>query len=618
MWNRYNSFVKRFRSAVVLLSVLIPASFAVAAPPAPGNNPQGLYNAALAAAKAGDYSRAVTLCRQTLKLSPDVAPVWGTLARLLAQQQRYSDAIVAAQKAVALAPKTVPFRADLANFYLLAEQRTEAATVAQKTLALDPKNDVALATLATCRLTDKRYKEAIPLLERLSAVRGGKDRAVSQRLVLAQKAIGDKAGAVRTAKALAAKYPADAEAALAVVYLALDNKDRLTTQNYITRLAKLAPQSPLPDYYRGLLALSDITKTDTERLRNGERAFQKAVNRSPTESILLAQLGYSQLGQDTKEKIEAARTNLMAAVLYANHDPVARQGLALVAEKERFWDDAAAQYEAVLQINPDDDKSRRRYAGVLRLAGRNEECYRQFYTLASRFPKDTLYLKELATYFIADKQFPKARGAYEQVLERDPKDADALLGIAQTYASENKKREARDAFERVIKASPKQETPYLLLAQMYHDDGADQESMATLERLLVAVPDSNAARWQLIEGYIAAKKDTEALAQIDRLTLKKGDPNNNRYRLAKGTLHLARERWSEAASEFERLVAEEPENPEFVLALADAQRKAGRNTEADANYERAARLAEAVLNRSPDDPSARTVLERARKAQNKP
>jgi tetratricopeptide (TPR) repeat protein len=568
------------------------------------------------AAKSGDYARAISLCRETLKKSPDAAPVWATLGRLLSDTGRFTDAVAAARKAVALSPKFAPFHADLSDFLLRGGRRAEAMVSARKALSIDPRNDVALTTLATCHLAERRFKEAIPLLTRLQAVRGGKDRGVSRTMVDAYRRAGDNAGAMRSAKAFANKTPKDAESVLSVIYLALALEDRVTTAAYIPRLEKLAPKSPLPDYYRGLLALSDATKPSQERLQNGERFFQKAVDRSPNEPILRAQLGYAQLGQG-KEKRGEARSNLTAAVMYANHDPVARRGLALVGEQEVFWEDAAAQYEALLKITPNDDDSRRRYAGVLLSMGRKEEGYRQFYTLATRLPKNTVFLKELASFFTQEKQFAKARTAYEQALERDPRDAAAMLGIAQSYASEKKKKEARDAFERVLQADPKNETAYLLLAQLYIDDGADAQALRTLERLLVAVPESNAGRWQLIERYIVAKKDVEALAEIAKLTLRQGDPNRNRYRLAVGNLHLTRGRWKEAASEFERLTLEEPENPDFFVALAEAFVKGGQKSDADANFAKAVRLAEAALVKTRGgDRDARAALIHARGAQN--
>ncbi|MBC7809321.1 MAG: tetratricopeptide repeat protein, partial [Akkermansiaceae bacterium] len=360
--------MKRFRSAVLLLSALIPASFAVAAaPPAPVADPRALYEAATVAANAGDYPRAVALCRQALKVSPEAAPVWATLGRFLSKQLRHNDAIAAAQKAVALSPKFAPFRADLGNFYLQAERRVEAAVSAQKALSLDPRNDIALTTLATCRLAERRDKEAIPLLTRLQSVRGGKNRAVSQMLLATYRRVGDLAGALRSAKAFAAKTPGDAGSVLRGGQIAVENRGQVSTQQYAAKLKTLAPQSPLPDYYLGLLALSDPTKSPIDRFQNGERLFQKAVDRSPNETFLRAQLGYAQLGQVSdddlgKGKIAAARTNLTAAVLYENHDPVSRRGLAMVAEKERFWEDAAMQYEAVVKITPGDNESRRRYA----------------------------------------------------------------------------------------------------------------------------------------------------------------------------------------------------------------------------------------------------------------
>ena len=617
--------VKRFYAACVL-SVLLAAPVAAVAAPPPASKTAALYDAALAAARAGDPVRAAALCRATLKLSPNAAPVWATLAGLLAGRMQHADAIAASRKAVALAPKSAPFAADLSDIYLRAGKRADAEATASRALALNPRNDTALSVAATCRLSTRRDKEAIPFLTRLLAVRGGRDRAVSQNLVAAHVRTGDNRGALTAAKAFAAQSPGDAEALLAVVDLATQIGDRETATVYVAKLAQVVPKSPLPAYYRGRIALLDPAKPLGERYALAEKSFQNAVNAAPAEATLRVQLGFAQLAQTDGlkgaariAKIAAARTNLVAAVLYDNHDPAARRGLALVAEQEGYWSDAATQYDALLRVTPDDTAARRRYAGVLLSAGRKPEAYQQFYELAIRLPGDTVYLKELASFLLFDKDHVKARGVYGQVLERTPGDADALVGIGRCYADDGKPRQARDAYEAAITADPVRETPYLLLAQVQINDGdSDADAVATLERLLLAVPGSQAGRWQLIERYVRAKRDTDARREIGKLTLTKGDPQRNRYRLAAGNLRMVREHWADAVADFETIAADEPDNAEVLFALAGAYTKANRTGDAATVYEKIATVAQVRLTNSATDADARAALVRARAAQNKP
>jgi predicted Zn-dependent protease len=149
------------------------------------------------AAKAGDYSRAITLCRETLKIARIRHRLGDTGTALVGQGASYRSHR-GGKKIHRKRPKSALFHADLASFYLRAGDRAAAETHARKALSIDPRNDLALTTIATCYLAARRDKEAIPFLTRLLAVRGGKDRAVSDTLIGSYRRAGDKAGAVRT------------------------------------------------------------------------------------------------------------------------------------------------------------------------------------------------------------------------------------------------------------------------------------------------------------------------------------------------------------------------------------------------------------------------------------
>ncbi|MBC8141318.1 MAG: tetratricopeptide repeat protein [Armatimonadetes bacterium] len=256
---------------------------------------------------------------------------------------------------------------------------------------------------------------------------------------------------------------------------------------------------------------------------------------------------------------------------------------------------------------------------MLLSAGRKPEGYAQFYELATRLLQDTLHLKELASFYLDDKNYAQARATYGQILERAPGDTDAFVGMGQAYAEDGRFPQARDAYRAAIVSAPRRELAYLLLAQLYINDGeTDAEAIATLEELLKALPGSQTGRDQLIERYIRAKRDDDAKREIGKLVLQKGDPNRNRYRLALGNLLMVREKWTEAVTEFERIDDEEPGNPVAILALAGAYIKAGRATDAAIAYEKAAVAAESALRQNSRDQDVRNALIQARTAQKNP
>ncbi|MBC8141319.1 MAG: tetratricopeptide repeat protein [Armatimonadetes bacterium] len=309
------------------------------------------FNAALNAARMGDAVRAIALCRAALKESPRAAPIWATLAGLLSEQGYAADAVAASRKAVALEPKDPAFLANLSDFLLRAGESDAAEKTARRALAINPKSDTALSALVSCYLTTRRDADAIPLLMRLQTVRGGQDRAVAQNLIAAQLRVGDRNGALATAQKFATFTPADPEAMLAVVDLATQAGNVAVAEKYIARLAKIAPKSPLPAYYRGRLALTETGKPPVARLATAESALRKAVSLAPKEAMFRVELGVvliTQAGNLTGAaqgaKLSAARTQLTAALMQENHNREARRALAVVAEGEKNWVDAAAQY----------------------------------------------------------------------------------------------------------------------------------------------------------------------------------------------------------------------------------------------------------------------------------
>ena len=631
---RYNDGVKSLptdRRLILSLLVFALATAAQAAPPkltvrsaGPQTNAvamnaaaQQLYTKAMAAAQAGDYAGAAALCRQVIRTVPTAAPVWGTLARLLALQQQLPDAISAARMAIRLSPKTVGYQADLSQYLMQFGNTAEAEAAAKQALALDPKSDPALSTLATCLMQAKHPADAIPILRRLQDVRGGTDRAVGQGLIAAQLQTGDVKGALASAKTLAAKRLTDAELWLGVADLGMRVDDAAAVKEATDKLVLFAPKSPLPYYYRGRLLFGDTKVPIANRFQRAEAQFQKAVNMAPGESIFRSQLGIAQ-ALEGKDHFTSARVNLNIALLQNNHDIVARRGLALIGERTADWDSAAVQYDALVRLAPNDDTARRRYAGVLINDHRRQEAYRQFWVLISHNPKDVVYLKELASYFLVDQSFADARSAYAQVLERVPNDPDGLLGSARCYAEEGDKKKAESFYLQTIERIPKKETAYLLLAQVYTDDGATADSIHILERLVAAIPDNNSGRLMLIERYITAKRDDDARREIAKLTLRKGDPNRTSYRLAAGNLMMVRQHYAEAAAEFARIADEEPNNADIALALADADSKAGKADDARTLYEKAAHLCEVTLLKDPSNGNVRASLVRARTAQGTP
>ncbi|HYA69918.1 MAG TPA: tetratricopeptide repeat protein [Thermoplasmata archaeon] len=144
----------------------------------------------------------------------------------------------------------------------------------------------------------------------------------------------------------------------------------------------------------------------------------------------------------------------------------------------------------------------------------------------------------------------EARGAYEEVRQRDPTSPVALAGIGKSMLDEGKHAEAVEFLRGAIPQVPPQESLYLLLAEAY------------------------AGVAQMDAASEAIKKAVEALPKSVALWVRAGE------------LAVARQAWPEAASAFAHALALQPAAVEVLLRAGFVAERLEHPNEALAFYER--------------------------------
>ena len=146
----------------------------------------------------GDFPAAERTLRRLLDLQPEVSGAWGTLAFVLAAQQRFDESITSMQRAIALAGDAPANRTELARLMLMA-RRLESADSIVQAMAADTAR-VARAGAAEIRYLLERergqFAASVATLQRL--LREFPDRAWL-RLALAEgrARVPDYRGAAR-------------------------------------------------------------------------------------------------------------------------------------------------------------------------------------------------------------------------------------------------------------------------------------------------------------------------------------------------------------------------------------------------------------------------------------
>jgi tetratricopeptide (TPR) repeat protein len=145
----------------------------------------------------------------------------------------------------------------------------------------------------------------------------------------------------------------------------------------------------------------------------------------------------------------------------------------------------------------------------------------------------------------------EARGAYEEVRQRDPKSPVALAGIGRSMLEEGKHAEAIEFLRAAIPQVPPQESLYLLLAEAH--SGLGQGDLASE----------------------AVKNGVEALPKSVALWVRAGE------------LAVARQAWPEASSAFAHALALRPADAEVLARAGFVAERMEHPNEALALYERA-------------------------------
>jgi len=146
-----------FPLILILLSGLVPAGVA--------QNPQELFNDAMAKQKAGDLEGAAKEYRQLLKIQPDAAPIRSNLGAALAGLGKFAEAITEYKIALKQAPTIPGLRLNLALAYYKTGQVPDAVNQLVRVHKEEPDNVQAILLLGDCYLGMGQNKDVIDLLQ---------------------------------------------------------------------------------------------------------------------------------------------------------------------------------------------------------------------------------------------------------------------------------------------------------------------------------------------------------------------------------------------------------------------------------------------------------------------
>jgi tetratricopeptide (TPR) repeat protein len=308
--------------------------------------------------------------------------------------------------------------------------------------------------------------------------------------------------------------PLDADAAYALLQVALERRDHAEAERLAHQLMELEP-----DQLRGPLGLA------TAYEQQGDFDAAEAVVRSSLETFPDHFLLYMRLAQ-----IERARGDregeiaIYREVLAGHPDHYGiLQRLGQTQLDAGDIDGAIETFSRIVELYPDDVGSLRRLASIEFSAGRYESAEDRLTAVLERDPEQTDLIFALGQIRRALGDGPGAFEAFERIPPSDPNYVDARLQIAALYEAEERHAEALEELDRVRALRP-QRALDIHAAVLRIDLGVFDGGIALLESLLEEDEDDLDVLYQLGIQYGTHGREDEGLRYMQRVL--EIDPNN--------------------------------------------------------------------------------------------
>lgn len=301
---------------------------------------------------------AISVLKQGLAVDPEARELYNTLGGVLSSLRRYDEALAARQRYVALAPAEPNAYDSLGLVYQSAGNYTEAIAQYNRALELNPRFDIAIVHLANTRFQLGQYREAINLFERyIKHAPSDNERSRGYNcLAIIYRKLNNQESAEKAAR-LATKYVK--EAVWESFVLALERQDfsyseklkeQIFAKSPYTNRGARTPQR-FEFYYRGYIALKN---GETEAaLANFKKALQHLPpiwNIEDFEDCLANALL-------TLGKLDEAAAEYQRILQFNPNYPLAHFHLAQIYQQKEMPDESRAFFERFLQIWKDADSN---------------------------------------------------------------------------------------------------------------------------------------------------------------------------------------------------------------------------------------------------------------------
>jgi tetratricopeptide (TPR) repeat protein len=253
-------------------------------------------------------------------------------------------------------------------------------------------------------------------------------------------------------------------------------------------------------------------------------------------------------------------------------------------------DDAIAQFEKALRLNPNLAETHNNLGNALKDGGRTKEAIAQYEAALRLQPDLAVAHNNLGSALNAGGRTQEAIVQYEAALRLKPDLAEAHDNLGNALNAEGRIQEAIVQYEEALRLKPDDAQAHADLGfALEKMPGRMNDAIAEYDEALRLKPDDAAAHNNLGSALNAGGRTQEAMAQYEEALRLKPDFAEAHYNLGLAWAHQSG-RMNDAIAQYEEALRLKPNYAEAQSKLGNALHAEGRTREAIARYETALRL----------------------------
>lgn len=420
-------------------------------------------------------------------------------ARQLARDRLFDQAIEVLTGVMRRDPNNLAGLLDLAGVLEADDQLDRAEEILDRALGLDPNNPRIQLELAGLETRRGDHEKALELVD---VALGLDERSpgawIQKAQILQNLGRGDEAATVLE-EALG-RFPAEPRVQVVYARQVEAARDGLPAAEQRVRAALERD----PFLTLGWQTLGSLLE-ESGRIVEAVAAYRDGLTRDPDDIDLHARLGVALARQGARQEAEL---HLREAIRLSNRPrPDLRVTLgALLAEQGRIQE-ADAEYERVLQQEPDNIGARNNRAIAYYRSGRAEEARRVWEELVADHPRFADAHNNLAAVLLDSEEWGSAERHARAALRTSPNMPEAWNNLGIALLEQQRLADARSAYEKALELDAEYWQARQNLASVLREQGDLTAAATALQEVLRQVPNQAEAHYDLGELYAGPLAD---------------------------------------------------------------------------------------------------------------